>query len=136
MLTVDRIAKVDSILGSLLATLYRAIERIGDKHEALIVNAAYKVAEAKAVAIGKAEAKISDLEDDRAELEAYRVEARDILQRKYWAALDALAAEIAAKEDKISAGLAAAAEELVAASKEYDQTATASYEKLGVWIEA
>lgn len=136
MLTVDRIAKVDSILGSLLATLYRAIERIGDKHEALIVNAAYKVAEAKAVAIGKAESKISDLEDDRAELEAYRVEARAILQHKYWVALDALAAEIAAKEDKITAGLAAAAEELVAADKAYDQTVSAAYEKLGVGVEA
>ena len=136
MLTVDRIAKVDSILGSLLATLYRAIERIGDKHEALIVNAAYKVAEAKAVAIGKAEDKISDLEDDRAELMAYSVEARDILQRKYWAALDALAAEIAAKEDKISAGLAAAAEELVAATKAYDQTVSEVYEKLGWGVEA
>ena len=136
MLTIDRIAKVDSILGSLLATLYRAIERIGDKHEALIVNAAYKVAEAKAGAIGKADSKISDLEDDRAELVAYSVEARDILQRKYWAALDALAAEIAAKEDKISAGLAAAAEELVAATKAYDQTVTEAYEKLGVGVEA
>ena len=136
MLTVDRIAKVDSILGSLLATLYRAIERIGDKHEALIVNAAYKVAEAKAVAIGKAEDKISDLEDDRAELVAYSVKARTILQHKYWAALDALAAEIVAKEDKIHAGLAAAAEELVAASKEYDQTLTAAYERLGVDVEA
>ena len=136
MLTVDRIAKVDSIIGTLLATLHRAIERIGDKHEALIVNAAYKVAEAKAVAIGKAESKISDLEDDRAELVAYRVEARDILQRKYWAALDALAAEIAAKEDKITAGLAAAAEELVAADKAYDQTVSAAYEKLGVGVEA
>lgn len=136
MLTVDRIAKVDSIIGALLATLYRAVERIGDKHEALIVNAAYKVAEAKAVAIGKAEAKISDLEDDRAELMAYGVEARDILQRKYWAAVVALTAEIAAKEDKISAGLAAAAEELVAASKAYDQTVSAAYEKLGVGVEA
>ena len=136
MLTVDRIAKVDSILGALLTTLYRAIERIGDKHEALIVNAAYKVAEAKAVAIGKAEDKISDLEDDRAELVAYSVEARTILQRKYRAALDALDAEIVAKEDKISAGLAAAAEELVAASKAYDQTVGAAYEKLGVGIEA
>ena len=134
MLTVDRIAKVDSILGSLLATLYRAIERIGDKHEALIVNAAYKVAEAKAVAIGKAEDKISDLEDDRAELVAYSVEARDILQRKHREALDALAAEIVAKEDKINAGLAAAAEELVAATKAYDQTVTAAYEKLGVGV--
>ena len=136
MLTVDRIAKVDSIIGTLLATLYRAIERIGDKHEALIVNAAYKVAEAKAVAIGKAEAKISDLEDDRAELVAYSVEARDILQRKYRAALDALADEIVAKEDKIHAGLAAAAEELVAATEAYDQTVTAAYEKLGVGVEA
>ena len=136
MLTVDRIAKVDSIIGALLATLYRAVERIGDKHEALIVNAAYKVAEAKAVAIGKAESKISDLEDARAELVAYGVEARTILQRKYWAALDALAAEIAAKEDKITAGLAAAAEELVAADKAYEATVKAAYEKLGVCVEA
>ena len=136
MLTVDRIAKVDSILGSLLTTLYRALERIGDKHEALIVNAAYKVAEAKAVAIGKAEDKISALEDDRAELVAHSVEARDILQRKYRAALDALADEIVAKEDKIHAGLAAAAEELVAATKAYDQTVSAAYEKLGVGVEA
>ena len=150
MLTVDRIAKVDSILGSLLATLYRAhsrldaahtalyraIDRLGGKHEALIVNAAYKAVEAKAVAIGKAEDKISDLEDDRAELVAYGVEARTILQRKYWAALDALAAEIEAKEDKIRAGLAAAAEELVAADKEYGATVKAAYEKLGVGVEA
>ena len=136
MLTVDRIAKVDSIIGTLLATLYRAIERIGDKHEALIVNAAYKVAEAKAVAIGKAESKIDDLEDARAELEAYRVEARDILQRKHRAALDALAAEIAAKEDKIHAGLAAAAEELVAADKAYEATVKAASDKLGVGVEA
>ena len=136
MLTVDRIAKVDSILGSLLATLYRAIERIGDKHEALIVNAAYKVAEAKAVAIGKAESKISDLEDGRAELVAYGVEARDILRRKHCAALDALAAEIVAKEDNINEGLAAAAEELVAATTAYDQAVSAAYEKLGVGVEA
>lgn len=136
MLTVDRIAKVDSILGSLLATLYRAIERIGDKHEALIVNAAYKVAEAKAVAIGKADDKVGDLEDDRAELVAYGLEARTILQRKYSEALDALTDELAAKEDKIIAGLAAAAEELVAATKAYDQTVTEAYEKLGVGVEA
>ena len=136
MLTVDRIAKVDSIIGTLLATLYRAVERIGDKHEALIVNAAYKVAEAKAVAIGKVESKISDLEDGRAELQAYALEARTILQRKYRAALDALTAELVAKEDNINAGLAAAAEELVAATKAYAQTVGAAYEKLGVGIEA
>ena len=136
MLTVDRIAKVDSIIGTLLAAMYRAIERIGDKHEALIVNAAYKVAEAKAVAIGKAEDKISDLEDDHAELVAYAVEARYILQRQHHEALEALTREIEDKNDKIDAGLAAAAEELVAATKAYDQTVTAAYEKLGVGVEA
>lgn len=135
MLTVDRIAKVDSIVSSLLAALYRAVERIGDKHETLIVNAAYKVAEAKAVAIGKAEDKISDLEDDRAELVVYGVEARTILQRKYREALEALTREIEAKEDKISADLAAAAEELVAATKEYDATIRAANEKLGVEVD-
>ena len=136
MLTVDRIAKVDSIIGTLLATLYRAIERIGDKHEALIVNAAYRVAEAKATAIGKVADKISDLEDDRAELVAYGVEARTILQHKYRAALDALAAEIVAKEDEIHAGLSAAAEELVAADKAYEATVKAASDKLGVGVEA
>lgn len=136
MLTVDLIAKVDSIVGSLLAALYRAVAHIGDKHETLIVAAAYKVAEAKAVAIGKAEDKISDLEDDRAELVAYGVEARTILNEAYKAALAALADEITAKEDKINAGLAAAIKELVAATKAYDQTVGAAYEKLGVGIEA
>jgi regulator of protease activity HflC (stomatin/prohibitin superfamily) len=86
------------------------------------------------VAIGKVEDKISDLEDDRAELMAHSVEARTILQRKYRAALEALDAEIVAKGDKIHAGLAAAAEELVAATKAYDQTVSAAYEKLGVGV--
>lgn len=135
MLTIDRIAKVDSLLGSMMVALYRAVERIGDKHETMIVSAAYKVAEAKAVAISKAEDKISDLEDDRAELVAYGVEASTVLQRKYREALEALTREIEAKEDKISADLAAAAEELVAATKAYDQTVGAAYEKLGVGVE-
>ena len=150
MLTVDRIAKVDSIIGTLLDTLYRAhsrldaahkalyraIGRLGGKREALIVNAAYKAVEAKAGAIGKAEDKISDLEDDRAELVAHAIEARTILQRKYREALEALTRELEAKDDKINAGLAAAAEELVAATKAYDQTVASAYEKLGVEVGA
>ena len=136
MLTVDRIAKVDSIVGTLLATLYRAVERIGDKHEALIVNAAYKVAEAKAVAIGKAEDKISDLEDARAELVAYGLEARTIFQRKYREALEALTREQLSKYDKLNAELAAAAEVLVAANKEYDATIRAASDKLGAEVDA
>ena len=135
MLTIDRLHKVDTIAASIIAALYRGIEWIGDHYEARLVDAAYKVIEAKAAAIGKAEAKISDIEDARAELEAYRVEARDILQRKHCAALDALAAEIAAKEDKISAGLAAAAEELVAADKAYEATVKAASDKLGIEVD-
>ena len=136
MLTVDRIAKVDSILGSLLATLYRAIERIGDKHEALIVNAAYKVAEAKAVAIGKAEDKISDLEDARAELVAHWAETQAVLREKYKAALAALDKELAAKGDKLDTALAAAAEALVAADKAYEATVKAASDKLGIEVDA
>lgn len=136
MLTIDRIAKVDSLLGSLMVALYRAVERIGDKHETMIVNAAYKVAEAKAVAISKAEDKISDLEDDRAELVAYGVEARTILQRKYREALEALTREIEAKEDKLDIDLAAAAEALIAADKAYEATVKAASYQLGVEVGA
>lgn len=135
MLTIDRLAKIDNIAGSILVALHRGVAWIGDQYEARLVDAAYRVAEAKAAAVGKAEAKISDLEDDRAELVAYGVEARTILQRKYREALEALTREIEAKEDKISADLAAAAEELVAATKEYEQTVGAAYEKLGVGVE-
>lgn len=134
MLTVDRIAKVDSLIGTLLAALYRTVERLADKHEALVVNAAYKLAEAKAAAIAKAEDKIFDLEDDRAELVAYGVEAKVILQQQYRTAMEALAKELEAKDDKITKDLAAAAEAMVAATKAYDDTAIAVADKLGVEV--
>ena len=41
-----------------------------------------------------------------------------------------------AKDDKISAGLAAAAEELVAATKDYDATIRAASEKLVIEVDA
>ena len=136
MLTINRIAKVDSIVGSLLAALHRAVDRIGDKHETLIVNAAYKVAEAKAAAIGKTENKISNLEDARSELVAHGVEAKVLLQEKYKAALAALDKELAAKGDKLDTDLAAAAEALVTANKDYAATIRAVNEKLGVEVGA
>ena len=73
MLTIDRLAKIDNIAGSILVALHRGVEWIGDQYEASLVNAAYRVAEAKAAAIGKAEDKISDLEDARSELVAHGV---------------------------------------------------------------
>ena len=136
MLTIDRLHKVDTIAASIFGALYRGIEWIGYHYEARLVDAAYKVAEAKAAAIGKTEDKISDLEDARAELLAYSVEARDILQRKYRAALDALADEIVAKEDKINSDLAAAAEAMVAADKAYEATVKAARDKLVIEVDA
>ena len=136
MLTIDRLAKIDSLAVRILDALYRSIEWVATCYADRLVDAAYRVAEAKAAAIGKAEDKISNLEDARSELWAYGAEARVILLQKYKAALDALAAEIVAKEDKINADLAAAAEALVAANKDYDATIRAANEKLGVEVDA
>lgn len=136
MLTIDRLHKVDTIATRIIAALYRGIECIGDHYEARLVDAAYKVAEAKAAAIGKAAAKISDLEDARFELVAHSVEARVLLQAKYKAALAALDKELAAKGDKLGTDLAAAAEALVAANKAYEATVKAASDKLGVEVDA
>lgn len=136
MLTIDRLAKIDNIATRIIAALHRGIDWVGDHYEDRLVDAAYRVAEAKAAAIGKTEDKISSLEDARSELVAYGVESRAILRQKYKAALDALAAEIVAKEDKINAGLAAAAEALVAATKDYDATVRDANDKLGVEVDA
>ena len=136
MLTIDQLAKIDNLANSIITAMHRFIARMGARYDDRLVDAAYRVAEAKAAAIGKAEDKISNLEDARSELVAYGVESRTILQQKYKAALDALAAEIVAKEDKINADLAAAAEALVAATKDYDATAKAASEKLGVEVDA
>ena len=136
MLTIDRLAKIDSLAMRIMATLYRGLEWVGDHYEARLVDAAYKVAEAKAAAIGKAEDKISDLEDARSELVAHGVEAKLLLQEKYKAALAALDKELAAKGDKLDTDLAAAAQALVAANKDYDTTIRAASDKLGVEVEA
>lgn len=136
MLTIDRLAKIDNIATRIIAALHRGIDWVGDHYEDRLVDAAYRAAEAKAAAIGKTEDKISSLEDARSELVAYGVESRAILRQKYKAALDALAAEIVAKEDKINAVLAAAAEALVAATKDYDATVRDANDKLGVEVDA
>lgn len=136
MLTIDQLTKIDNIANRSITAMHRFIARIGARYDDLLVDAAFRVAEAKAAAIGKAEDKISDLEDARSELVAYGVESRAILQQKYKAALDALAAEIVAKEDKINADLAAAAEALVAATKDYDAAVRDASEKLRVEVDA
>ena len=134
MLTIDRLAKIDNIASNIIAALYRGAAWVCARYEARLVDAAYRVAESKAAAIGKAEDKISDLEDARSELVAHGVEAKVLLQEKYKAALAALNKELAAKGDKLDTDLAAAAEALVAANKDYDATVRAANEKLGVEV--
>ena len=134
MLTIDRLAKIDNIVANIIAALYRGVEWVGDRCEARLVDDAYRVAEAKATVISKTEDKISDLEDARSELVAYGVEAKVLLQEKYKAALAALDKELAAKGDKLDTDLAAAAEALVAANKDYDATVRAANDKLGVEV--
>ena len=136
MLTIDQLAKIDNLAQRIIAALYRSIVWLGDHYEARLVDATYRVAESKAAAIGKAEDKISDLEDARAELVAYGLEARTILQRKYREALEALTREQEAKDDKLHAELSAAAEALVAANKDYDATVRAASEKLVIEVAA
>ena len=136
MLSIDRLAKIDSLAMRIMATLYRGLEWVSDHYEVRLVDAAYKVAEAAAAVIGKAEDKISDLEDARSELVAHGVEAKVLLQEKYKAALAALDKELEAKGDKLDTDLAAAAEALVAANKAYDATIRAANEKLGFELDA
>lgn len=136
MLTIDRLAKIDRIVLLTMAAIYRGLERVGYHYEARLVDAAYKVAEAKAAAIGKAAAKISDLEDARAELVAHGAEAQAVLRKKYKAALEALDKELKAKGDKLDSDLAAAAKAMVAADKAYEATVKSASDKLGVEVNA
>lgn len=136
MLTIDRLAKIDNIAISIITALYRGLEWVGDQYEARLVDAAHKVVEAKATAIGKAAAKISDLEDARAELVAHEAEVKAVLREKYKAALEALDKELKAKGDKLDSDLAASAEALVAADKAYEATVKAASDKLHIEVDA
>ena len=135
MLTIDRLVKIDSLAMRIITALYRGIKWVSDHYEARLVDATCRVAEAKAAVIGKTEDKISDLEDARSELVAQGVEATLLLQEKYKAALAALEKDLAAKGDKLDSDLAAAAEALVAARKDYDATIREANDKLGVEVD-
>ena len=136
MLTIDQLAKIDDLATRSITAMHRFIARMGARYDDLLVDAAYRVAEAKAAAIGKAEDKISNLEDARSELVAHSAEAKAVLRENYKAALAALNKELGAKWDKLDTDLAAAAESLVAASNDYAATIRAANEKLGVEVSA
>ena len=136
MLTIDQLAKIDNLATRIITAMHRFIAKMGHACDDLLVDATYRVAEAKAAAIGKAEDKISNLEDARSELVAHSAEAKAVLRENYKAALAALNKELGAKWDKLDTDLAAAAESLVAASNDYAATIRAANEKLGVEVSA
>ena len=136
MFTIDRLAKLDAIADAVFKALRSGLGWLELKYEDFLVNTTYRVVEAKAAAIDKAEDKISALEDAGCELEAYVSEAMAVLVEKHKAALAALGQEVAAKQEKLRADLAAAAEAVVAARKAYDATIQEADEKLDVKVEA
>ena len=136
MLTLDRLHKVDTIATSIIAALYRGIEWIGDQYETRLVNAAYRVAEAKAAAIGKAKDKISDLKDEQVEAAATYIEAKDKLRADFLRLAESLDKAQAKTEADIQDKLASAALALVAADKAYEATVKEASDKLGVEVGA
>ena len=136
MSTIDKLAKIDNIAARIILALRRGAEWVEDKYEDCLVDVTYKAVELKAAAVYKAEDKISELEDAGAELEAYTAEAMARLAAGHKAALAVLGQEVAAKQEKLRANLAAAAEALVAAGKAYRATIQEADEKLDVKVDA
>lgn len=136
MFTIDRLAKIDSIATRIIAALYLGVEWVRDHYEARLVDATHRVAEAKAAAIGKAEDKISDLEDAKAEAAYKYIEAKAKLRADFERLVESLDKAQDKAEEDIHDKIAAAALALVAASKDYDATIKAASDKLGVEIEA
>ncbi len=136
MFTIDRLAKLDDIADAVFKALRSGLYWLERKHEDFLVDTTYRVVEAKAAVIDKTEDKISGLEDARRELVASGVEAKALLREKYEAELAALNKELADKGDKLDCALAAAAESLVAANKDYGATVREANDKLGVEVKA
>ena len=136
MFTIDRLAKIDSIAARIIAALYRGVEWVRDHYEDRLLDAAYRVAQAKTKAISKAEEKISALEDSRSALVAESAKAIAIADAAHRIALSALEDEIYEREDALLADLAQAARTLVAATEDYDATVKAASDKLDVEIKS
>ena len=136
MFTIDRLAKLDAIANAVFKALSSGLDWLGLKYEDFLVNTTYRVVEAKAAAIDKAEEKISDLEDAKAEAAATYIEAKAKLRADFERLVESLDNAQAKAEADMHDKIAAAALALVAADKEYEATVKAAFAKLGVEIEA
>lgn len=136
MFTIDRLAKLDAIAHAVFKALSAGLDWLDLKYEDFLVNATYRVVEAKAAAIDKAEEKISDLEDAKAEAAATYSEAKAKLRADFERLVASLDNAQAKAEADMHDKIAAAALALVAADKEYEATVKAAFVKLDVEIEA
>ena len=136
MSAIDKLAKIDAIATRIIYALRRGCGWVEDKYEDCLVDATYKVVEAKSRAVSKVEDKIAALEDAQIALEANFEEAKARLRAKYQLALGVLEEERYAKDDALRADLAEAVQKLVDAGKDYDATVDAALVKLNVKVEA
>lgn len=135
MFTIDRLYKLDATANAVFKALSSGLDWLGLKYEDFLVNTTYRVVEAKAAAIDKAEEKISDLEDAKAEAAATYSEAKAKLRADFKRLVEALDnAQAKAKADMHNK-IADAALALVAADKEYEATVRAANDKLGVQVD-
>lgn len=136
MFTIDRLAKLDAIANAVFKALSAGIDWLDLKYEDFLVNTTYRVVEAKAAAIDKAEDKISDLEDAKAEAAATYSEAKAKLRADFERLVESLDNAQAKAEADMHDKIADAALALVAARKAYDATIQEADEKLAVKVEA
>lgn len=136
MLTIDRLAKLDAIANAVFKALNSGLDWLGLKYEDFLIDATYRVVEAKARAIDKAEDKISDLEDAQAYAAATYIEAKAKLRADFERLVESLDNAQDKVEADMHAKIADAALALVAATKDYDATIQAASDKIGVEIES
>lgn len=134
MFTIDRLAKLDAIAHAVLKALRSGLDWLDLKYEDFLVNTTYRVVEAKAAAIDKAEEKISDLEDAKAEAAAKYNEAKAKLRANFERLVESLDNAQAQAEAAMHDKIVDAALALVAADKEYEATIKAAFDKLDVEI--
>lgn len=136
MFTIDRLAKLDAITHAVFKALYSGLDWLDRKYEDFLVNTTYRVVEAKAAAIDKAEDKISDLEDAQAEAAATYSEAKAKLRANFERLIECLDNARAEAEADMHAKIADAALALVAAEEAYLDAIQEAGEKLYVKVEA
>ena len=136
MLTIDRLAKLDDLATRAFTAVRKGVDWLGDQYETCLVNATYRVVEAKAAAIDKTSDKIFDLEDAYIGAGATYIEAKAKLRADFERLVESLDKARATAEADIHAKLADVALAHIAAGKDYDATVKAASDKLGVEIKS